>query len=241
MTASILTGRAKVPNLSADMEVGSDKWKEVILSGAGTFDIQIDSRKMDRFIAHSLELIRWNKKINLTAICKPLEIAVKHVLDSIIPSLMIPLDTKTLLDIGSGGGFPGIPLKILIPSMSVILIDASRKKVSFLKHVIRSLKLEKIDAVHIRAEEMAEMAVFEKKFDIIISRALTSLESFVNMALPLLSENGIIVALKGNVEDPEIKAVRALRKNHAISINIQQYKLPLLQDNRTIVSVRYRV
>jgi len=88
---------------------------------------------------------------------------------------------------------------------------------------------------------MAEMAGFEKKFDIIISRALTSLESFVNMALPLLSENGIIVALKGNVEDPEIKAVRALRKNHAISINIQQYKLPLLQDNRTIVSVRYRV
>jgi len=238
MTALILTGRAKVPNLSADMEIGSDKWKEAIFSGADTFDIQIDSGKMDQFAAHSLELIRWNKKTNLTAICKPLEIAVKHVLDSIIPSLMIPRDTKTLLDIGSGGGFPGIPLKILIPSLSVTLIDASLKKVSFLKHVIRSLKLEKIDAVHIRAEEMAEIAGFEKKFDIITSRALTSLESFIAMALPLLSKNGMIVALKGNIEAPEINDVRRLLKSCAMSVNIQQYKLPLLKDNRTIVSAR---
>lgn len=233
-----MTNKTKMPNLFADMEIGSDKWKETIRIGAGMFDIEIDSEKMDRFAAHTIELMQWNKKINLTAICRPVEIAVKHVLDSIISSLIIPMDKNKLLDIGSGGGFPGIPLKILIPSLSVTLIDASRKKTIFLKHVIRSLKLEKIDALHIRAEEMAGTAGFEKKFDVIISRALTSLESFVSMALPLLSENGMIIALKGNVEGAEIKALRALLKSHAMSINIQQYKLPLLKENRTIVSAR---
>ncbi|MBW1867471.1 MAG: 16S rRNA (guanine(527)-N(7))-methyltransferase RsmG [Deltaproteobacteria bacterium] len=233
--------KTKTPNLFADMEIGSDKWKEVINIGADTFDIQIDSEKMDRFAAHAAELMQWNKKINLTAICKPLEIAVKHVLDSIIPSLIIPSDKKKLLDIGSGGGFPGIPLKILLPSLSVTLIDASRKKVNFLKHIIRTLKLENIDALHIRAEEMAGTTGFEKKFDVIISRALTSLESFIAMALPLLSENGMIIALKGNVEGADIKAVKSLIKSHAMLLTLRQYPLPFLKDKRTIVSVRYRI
>ena len=236
-----MTTKIKMPHLSADMEIGSDKWKEVINIGADTFDIQIDSEKMDRFAAHAAELMQWNKKINLTTICKPLEIAVKHVLDSIIPSLIIPTDKKKMLDIGSGGGFPGIPLKILIPSLSVTLIDASRKKVNFVRHVIRTLKLENIDALHIRAEEMAGTTGFEKNFDIIISRALASLESFVAMALPLLSENGMIIALKGSVEDAEIKALKSLIKSHAMFLTLRQYPLPLLKDKRTIVSVRSRL
>jgi 16S rRNA (guanine527-N7)-methyltransferase len=229
-----------MPHLFADMEIGSDKWKQAIRIGADTFDIQIDSEAMKRFAGHAAELMRWNKKINLTAIRDPLEIAIKHVLDSIIPSGIIPGDKKKLLDIGSGGGFPGIPLKILMPSLSVTLIDASQKKISFLKQVIRSLKLKKIDAIHIRAQEMAGLVEFEKHFDIIISRALTSLESFVVMSLPLLSENGMIIALKGNVDDAEIKAVRSLINRHDMSLTLQQYPLPLLEDNRTIVSIRYR-
>ncbi len=230
-----------MPHVSADMDIGSDQWKDAIRTGADTFDIHIDSGKMDRFAVHAAELMQWNQKINLTAICDPLEIAVKHVLDSIIPSLIIPGDKKKLLDIGSGGGFPGIPLKILVPSLSVTLIDASRKKISFLKHVIRTLRLKKIDAVHIRAEEMAGMAEFEKKFDVIISRALTSLASFVALALPLLSGDGMIIALKGNVQGAEIRAVRSLLKSHTMSLTIQQYPLPFLEDNRTIVSVRHRI
>lgn len=237
----MLMNKTKMPNFLADMEIGSDKWKKVICTGADGFDIKIDAEKMDRFAAHTVELMQWNKKMNLTAICNPLEIAVKHVLDSIVPSRMIPSGKKKLLDIGSGGGFPGIPLKILIPSLSVTLIDASRKKISFLKHVIRTLKLEKIDAVHIRAEDMAGTAGVEKKFDIIISRALTSLASFVAMALPLLSENGMIIALKGNVEGAEIKTVRSLIKSHAMTLTVKQYSLPLLEDSRTIVSVRYNI
>ncbi len=229
-----------MPHLSADMEIGSDKWKEVIRIGADTFDIQIDSKAMKRFAGHAAELMRWNKKINLTAIHDPLEIAIKHVLDSIIPSAIIPGDKKKLLDIGSGGGFPGIPLKILIPSLSVTLIDAAQKKISFLKQVIRTLKLKKIDAIHLRAQEMAGMVEFEKNFDVIISRALTSLEPFVAMALPLLSKNGMIIALKGNVDGEEIKAARSLVNHHAMSLTLQQYPLPLLEDNRTIVSIRYR-
>ena len=104
-----------------------------------------------------------------------------------------------MLDIGSGGGFPGIPLKVLRPKLSVTLIDASRKKVSFLKHVIRTLKLDNIDAFHIRAEDLAAHPSYLNRFDVIISRALSSLEHFVRLAVPLLAKWGIIIAMRGKV------------------------------------------
>ena len=113
------------------MQVGSTKWKNVIYDRVKDLDIQIDRGKIDQFGIHASELLKWSQKINLTTISDPLEIAVKHFLDSIAPARFIPPDTS-LLDVGSGGGFPGIPLKITIPSLSVTLIDASRKKVSFL-------------------------------------------------------------------------------------------------------------
>ena len=103
------------------MQIGSKKWKNVIYDGAKDLEIQMDQGKIDQFAIHAVELSKWTRKINLTAISDPLEIAVKHFLDSIAPARYIPPDTS-LLDVGSGGGFPGIPLKIMIPSLSVTLI-----------------------------------------------------------------------------------------------------------------------
>ena len=152
------------------MQIGSKKWQNLIYEGAKNLDIQIDKRKIEKFAIHALELMKWNQKTNLTAITDPFEVAIKHFLDSIVPVKIIP-SNASLLDIGSGGGFPGIPLKIILPSLSVTLIDASRKKVSFLKHIIRILELKNIDALHIRAEEFANEPGVAKKFDVIISRA----------------------------------------------------------------------
>jgi len=113
----------------------------------------------------------------------------------------------SLLDIGSGGGFPGIVLKILKPEISVTLIDSSRKKVNFLSHVIRLLELENITAHHFRAQDMDKT----EKFDVIICRALSSLKEFVSMALPLISQGGIIIAMKGNPDESEMDALRSIR------------------------------
>jgi 16S rRNA (guanine527-N7)-methyltransferase len=138
-----------------------------------------------------------------------------------------------MLDIGSGGGFPGIPLKILIPSLSVTLIDASRKKVSFLKHIIRNIKLIEIDARQIRAEELAKEKPAKNCFDVIICRAFSRLDKIILKALPLLAKDGIIIAMKGKISESEIESAG---KNN-LSLSVEKYKLPFLELERTLVII----
>lgn len=229
------------------MQIGSKKWQNLIYEGAKNLDIQIDKRKIEKFAIHALELMKWNQKTNLTAITDPFEVAVKHFLDSIVPVKIIP-SNASLLDIGSGGGFPGIPLKISLPSLSVTLIDASRKKVSFLKHIIRILELKNIDALHIRAEEFANKPGIAKTFDVIISRALSSMTSFALTAIPFLKKEGVIIAMKGNVSGDDIQLLRSsVNQRHAIlmgkdteafEISLKRYSLPYLKSDRSMVSLK---
>jgi len=237
------------------MKIGSTEWKRLIRDGAKAFDIFLDKEKTDSFAIHAVELMKWTRKTNLTAIKDPLEVAVKHFLDSIAPVRLIP-PNASMLDIGSGGGFPGIPLKILIPSLSVTLIDASRKKVSFLKHLIRTLGLEDIEARHIRAEDLStarsetsdgQHTIFKKRFDVVICRALTSLDAFVLMALPLLTKEGIILALKSKMTEKEIESVRLLSITNPglsemgkdnFSVDMKKYTLPYLGSERSILTVK---
>lgn len=229
------------------MKIGSKKWQTLIYEGAKDLDIHIDNQRIDKFAIHALELMKWNQKTNLTAITDPFEVAVKHFLDSIVPVKIIP-SNASLLDIGSGGGFPGIPLKISLPSLSVTLIDASRKKVSFLKHIIRILELKNIDALHIRAEEFANKPGIAKNFDVIISRALSSMTSFALTALPFLKKEGVIIAMRGNVSGDDIQLLRSsVNKEHAIltdgdteafEISVERYSLPYLNSDRSMVSLK---
>jgi len=225
------------------MKIGSNEWSKLILEGVQAFDLDLDRRHTDLFAAHAAELLHWNQIINLTAITDPYEIAIKHFVDSLAPANLISPGT-VLLDIGSGGGFPGIPLKVVIPSLSITLIDASRKKVNFLQHVIRTLKLEGIEALHIRAEDLAGDCAYQKHFNFITSRALTDLISFVHQALPLLGSNGEIIALKGKVDQTEVEAVRSFVRgnqddqnaNHRpYSLTVETYELPFTQSKRSIL------
>lgn len=229
------------------MQIGSKKWQNLIYEGAKFLDIHIDKQKIEKFAIHALELMKWNQKTNLTAIIDPFEVAVKHFLDSIVPVQIIP-PNASLLDIGSGGGFPGVPLKISLPSLSVTLIDASRKKVSFLKHIIRILELTNTDALHIRAEEFANKPGVEKKYDVIISRALSSMTTFAMTALPFLKKEGVIIAMRGNMTGDEIQLLRSsINKRHAIlmdedieafEISVKRYSLPYLKSDRSMVSLK---
>ena len=230
------------------MQIGSKKWQDLIYEGAKKLDVDIDKRKIDKFAIHALELMKWNQKTNLTAITDPFEVAVKHFLDSIVPVTFIPSDAS-LLDIGSGGGFPGIPLKISLPSLSVTLIDASRKKVSFLKHIIRILELKNIDALHVRAEDFVNKPGVKKKYNVIISRALSSMTSFALTSLPFLKKEGVIIAMRGIVSDDDIRLLRSsINKRHAIlmddeteafEISVKRYSLPYLKSDRSMVSLKY--
>ncbi len=227
------------------MQVGSREWRNLIAQGAESLGIRVDACQMERFSVHAEQLLAWTRKCNLTAITDPEEIAVKHFVDSLAPAAWMD-PAGSLLDIGSGGGFPGIPLKILMPELNLTLIDASRKKVSFLNHLIRVLKLNSARAVHVRAEDLALNKPAEN-FDAIISRALGPLDEFAQMALPLLKTNGTMIAMKGRIPPDEIESVRRIRWMDAkqahqepisIFIRIHPYKLPFADAFRSIICMK---
>ncbi len=225
------------------MEIGSAHWKQIIVEGAKAFGIEIGPLAAEQFTVHARELVRWTAKANLTAITDAKQIAVKHILDSLAPTPLLPPDA-TLLDIGSGGGFPGIPLKIVRPTLTVSLVDASRKKVNFLKHVLRTLGLTGIQARHLRAEDLGRNRDLPHEFDVIISRALSALEPFIGLAFPLLAPAGMIIAMKGKPRESE--AATALssvlerlalpdRQKRHISLQVRSYRLPVLHSQRSLV------
>ncbi|UCD33773.1 MAG: 16S rRNA (guanine(527)-N(7))-methyltransferase RsmG [Desulfobacterales bacterium] len=221
------------------MQIGSKKWNRLIEDGAKELNVSLDQKKIELLGRHAIELLHWNQTINLTAITDPAKIAVNHFLDSIAPATMIPLDAS-LLDVGSGGGFPGIPLKILMPSLSVVLIDSSRKKISFLKHVIRALGLHNIDAHHVRAEDIAKDTIATHTYDVIISRALSSTDIFIRTALPLLAKDGIIIGMKGKLSYKDMQSLHSSLKTieNNFSLVLKKYRLPHLESERSLVVLR---
>ena len=229
------------------MEIGTNDWSNFLIDQAKAIAIDLDHTQNRLFSAHAIELIKWTRKINITTITDPIEVASNHFLDSLVPAQFIPPEAA-MLDIGSGGGFPGIPLKVLLPKLSVTLIDASRKKISFLKHVIRTLGLNNIEALHMRAEDLAVHPSYINRFDVVISRALSSLEIFVRLALPLLACGGVIIALKGEVDKVELDDLRynVLEKintggsvDRPFTISMERYSLPLHNSERSIIMVNF--
>jgi 16S rRNA (guanine527-N7)-methyltransferase len=219
------------------MEIGSREWQNFIIDGAQQWGITIDKRISAAFAVHAAELLHWNRKINLTTITDPRAVAIKHFLDSLAPAQFIP-DRARLLDIGSGGGFPGIPLKILKPSLSLFLIDGIRKKVNFLKYVLRTLHLDRSEALQIRAEKLQEDPEFGHSFDIIISRALSDLNFFVNCSLPLLAKQGTIIGIKGKIDQNELDELRAENLGDRFALGIEKYNLPSMHAQRSIIIIK---
>ncbi|MEA1967190.1 MAG: 16S rRNA (guanine(527)-N(7))-methyltransferase RsmG [Thermodesulfobacteriota bacterium] len=210
-----------------------EQWKKIVKKGACELGIKLDASQLELMALHGSELVKWNKKINITSITDPFETAVRHFIDSVAMANHIP-DNMRVLDIGSGGGFPGLPLKITNPTLDVVMADSLRKRISFIKHVIRSARLADVDALHTRCEDLAKTEGFTHSFDIVVSRAFTSLDRFVSLAEPFLSENGVILAMKGKSGQNEIKSL-CTKKN---DINIHNYLLPFEKHERSIVIVK---
>lgn len=203
---------------------------------AAEFEIELSDRQVSLFNVFAEELKKWNRKINLTAIKDDREIVIKHFADSL--SLLANLKkTGTLLDIGSGGGFPVIPLKIVLPHLSVVSVDAVEKKVLFQRHAVRLLQLENFSALHTRAEELKEN--YASHFDYVVSRAFSDLPHFATLAMPLLKDSGQIVAMKGREGKDEAAAAEKqfaeLRLKVADCIHL---RLPISGDDRYLVVIK---
>jgi len=212
------------------MEIGSPEWKKIIIDGADAMGIQIDTGDTDLFAIHAHHLNKWNQKTNLTSITDPFDIAVKHFIDSIVVLPYI-LPYKTVLDIGSGGGFPGLPLKIVRPDLEMTLIDGSRKKISFINHIIRTLGLQQVKAFHIRAEELAMQPSVPAVYHVILSRAFSDMAGFIEKARPLMAKGGKLIAFRGITTEKDLQSLDAV----SLAYEIHPYRLPYLKAERSLV------
>jgi 16S rRNA (guanine527-N7)-methyltransferase len=229
------------------MDINSDEWKQSMELLSRTFNIDLDRPKSNLLASFVSLLLSWNEKTNLTSITDPKEIAEKHILDSIIPGIYIQSITSptgiTLMDVGSGGGFPGIPLKILLPQLQVTLVDSMRKKVNFLKYAVRTLGLDNICTEHSRIEELSKNKNFAGQFDVVISRAFSSLDKFFTSTAPLIKSTGSLIAMKANEVKKEIDMMASNKNEEGIYhinhykliLNIVHYTLPESASRRTLV------
>jgi 16S rRNA (guanine527-N7)-methyltransferase len=220
--------------------IDSDSWRQTVVEGAMALGIKVSVDQARTMGRHAQELLLWNRATNLTAITDPLEVALKHYVDATAAAPWIAVGAR-ILDAGSGGGFPGIPLNILRADLSVSLVDSVRKKVSFLKHAIRSIGLSGIDAVHGRLEELVGLPAFRGRFDIVVCRAFSSLEDFARLTQSFLSPGGSLLAMKGPQADhahesENIRNDRTIILNgSSFAIHIHRYRLPYLDARRSLV------
>lgn len=192
--------------------------KELLELGAKELGVSIEEKEAALFLKYLEELKEWNKKINLTAIKDDKDIIIRHFLDSLILAPFLK-SCKTLLDIGSGAGFPGIPIKIVMPELKIALLDSNNKKVSFVNHIIRTLGLKDIETVHARAEDEK---IINKlgHFDAVASRAFAELKEFLKIAKPHAKENGLILAMKGPKGAMELEEIEGFNLVEQRDINL---------------------
>jgi 16S rRNA (guanine527-N7)-methyltransferase len=204
------------------------------------FGLELSDFQKQQFERYLELLLEWNQKFNLTAITEPEDVWIKHFLDSLLITRAQAWQGKGLVaDLGSGAGFPGIPLKILCPDLQVVLFEASAKKTEFLNMVCMALGLENIKAVHLRAEDAGQSKLYRETFDWVVSRAVASLSVLAEYGLPLLKINGILAAYKGPGYLQELEdASRALKTLGGTLMGAESAELPKNLGHRHIVLIQ---
>jgi len=184
-----------------------------LIEGVGKLGIEFNARQVKQFELYYQELIAWNKKINLTAITDYSSVQVKHFLDSLTITLVLSKEEVerpdfNIIDIGTGAGFPGVPLKILFPEPRLVLIEPTAKKTAFLHHIIRKLELENVEVLNSRAEEAAHLPLYREQFALVLSRAVALLPTLVELTLPFCQIGGRFIAQKKGEIDKEINGAK---------------------------------
>ncbi|KGK89412.1 16S rRNA methyltransferase [Desulfosporosinus sp. HMP52] len=198
---------------------------------------ELSESQIDQFCLFGDLLLEWNQKLNLTRITDPEEVILKHFIDSMVLAKYI--QGEHFADLGTGAGFPGIPLKILLPELSVVLVDSLKKRLDFLDFVIKTLKLNKIVTNHARAEDFGRNQQYRGFFDTVCSRAVARLPILLEYAMPILKVNGRFIAAKGLNADQEL----AESKNALLVLNgktegIEKYNLGHSAEHRAVILVR---
>ena len=213
-----------------------ENFNEALIAGMKRFNIELTEEQINRFNIYCNMLIEWNSKMNLTAIKEPTEIAVKHFVDScsVLNYVKIKKNAK-VIDIGTGAGFPGIPLKILREDLDITLLDSLNKRLVFLNEVAKELNLE-LNTVHSRAENLGRQENHREQYDIAISRAVAPLNVLSEYSIPFVRKGGKFISMKGpNVQSEIDEAKKGIRILGGKCNNVVQFSIG--DNSRSIVIV----
>ncbi len=203
------------------------------IEGLLNLGIKYTDKQLEQLEEYYNLLVEWNNKINLTSIIEKEDVYLKHFYDSLTIVKGIDLNNiNTLCDVGTGAGFPGLVIKIMFPHIKVILIDSKNKKLLFIQDVINKLNLENVEVIHTRAEE------YNNKFDLVTSRAVARIDKLVNYTMHLLNNNGVFIAMKGNIDEELTDPIKKeINKKYKIE-NIIKFKLEKENSDRSLVIIK---
>lgn len=202
--------------------------------------VKLDDIQKQQFFKFYELLVEWNKVMNLTGITEYEEVNEKHFVDSLSIVKAVDMNqVKSVIDIGTGAGFPGIPLKIAFPHLKVVLLDSLNKRIKFLNTVIEELNLENIETIHGRAEDFAKRAEYREQFDLCVSRAVANLATLSEYCIPYVKRDGLFVPYKSGEIDQEVeqskKAVHVLGGKIE---NVVKFQLPGTEIGRSFVNIK---
>lgn len=211
---------------------------ETILTNlCNKLNIELSENQIEQFLLYKDLLKEWNEKINLTAITDDKEIIIKHFIDSLTIAKYIS-DNDTIIDVGTGAGFPGIPIKIVKPDTEVTLLDSLNKRLLFLQDVIDKNKLKKIRCVHGRAEDVSRETIHREVYDIATARAVANMSTLVELCIPFVKVGGLFVCMKGNNMDEIDDAKNAIKLLGGEIEKIDNFVLPDTDIERNIIVIR---
>ena len=201
-------------------------------------NIELSDEQFEKFLLYEKELLDWNEKINLTTITEDEDVWIKHFIDSCTIAEYIEEDCR-IIDVGTGAGFPGVPVKIIKPSTKLTLLDSLNKRINFLKDVCEKIKLEDVDCLHGRAEELARDEKYREKYDIATARAVANLATLAEYCLPFVKKGGLFICMKSGNVDGEIKnAQKAIKTLGGKIEEIKKFDLIGLDISRSIIIIR---
>jgi len=206
--------------------------KDLLIQGTKELGVSISNSQSDLFMSYLKNLKIWNDRINLTAIKDDRGIILNHFIDSLSAAAFVE-DRKKLLDLGSGGGFPGIPLKIVRPELDVTLLDSVNKKVSFLNDTLRKLQLKNIHAIWARAEDVNNK-IQRNYYDYVITRAVGCFDEIINLCSPYLTEDGVMILMRGKLGISEWNEYEKRNLGVVKLLGSKEFELPFSDQKRSI-------
>lgn len=215
-----------------------DKFKQLMKENLKEIQLELTDFQLEQFYNYMNILIEWNKFMNLTGITEPKEIIVKHFIDSL--TVLDKIDKKDMIiDVGTGAGFPGIPIKIAFPETKVILLDSLNKRIKFLNEVIEKLQLKGIETIHGRAEDYGKDKKHREKYDIAVARAVAPLNILLEYLMPFVKLEGSCLCMKGsNNEDEIINSENAIKILGGKLIKTEEFFIPNTDMKRKIIEIK---